>query len=112
MSTKTGRDQGTDSVMHQNISFTMPDNESLKLLVEVFQTHIQDLSLAQKDLTKAKAQISTIKSQLIDEPDPVIVNKAGRTLWNITEGAIGSLLAAAVQPSVWTVVYSILSYFK
>lgn len=39
----------------------------------------------------------------MDDPDPVIVKQAGRTLRNITEGAIGSLLAAAAtQPEVWT----------
>jgi hypothetical protein len=51
---------------------------------------------------KTEAQIATIKAQLTDEPDPVIVRQAGRTLRNITEDMIGSLLAtAATQPVVW-----------
>ena len=33
--------------------------------------------------------------------DPIIIKQAGRTLRNITEGAIGSLVATAVQPAVW-----------
>ena len=33
--------------------------------------------------------------------DRVIVKQAGRTLRNITEGAIGSLIATAAQPTVW-----------
>jgi hypothetical protein len=31
----------------------------------------------------------------------MIVEQAGRTLRNITEGAIESLLATAAQPTVW-----------
>jgi len=50
---------------------------------------------------KAEAQIATLKAQLTDQPDPVIVRQAGRTLRNITEGAIGSLLATAMQPKLW-----------
>ena len=50
----------------------------------------------------AEAQIATLKAQLTDEPDPVIVKQAGRTLRSIPEGTISSLLAyAAVQPPVW-----------
>jgi hypothetical protein len=49
----------------------------------------------------ARAQIATIEAQLSDQPDPVIVRQAGRTLRNITEGAIAGLIAAAVQPTVW-----------
>ena len=37
----------------------------------------------------------------MDDPDPAIVRQAGRTLRNITEGAISGLLAAAIQPPVW-----------
>jgi len=47
------------------------------------------------------AQLAIIETELEAEPDPVIVQQAGRTLRNITEGAIGSLVAAAVQPTVW-----------
>ena len=57
---------------------------------------------------KANAQIATLKAQLTDEPDPVIVKQAGRTLRNITEGAIGSLLATAAQPTVWAWVREIM----
>ena len=42
--------------------------------------------------------------QLGNESDRVIVNQAGRTLRNITEGAIGSLVATvaiAAQPGIW-----------
>jgi hypothetical protein len=58
----------------------------------------------------AEAQIATLKSQQLGgEPDAVIVRQACRTLRNITEGAIGSLLAAAVQPSVWQTIHQLLT---
>jgi hypothetical protein len=41
----------------------------------------------------------------MDEPNPVIVNQAGRTLRSITEGAIGSLLANAATPARCVGVY-------
>jgi hypothetical protein len=50
---------------------------------------------------KVSAQIATIQAQLGDEPNAIIVQQAGRTLRNITEGAIASLIATAVQPTVW-----------
>jgi hypothetical protein len=76
--------------------------------------HLAELGLLPATERKAKAQIDTIKAQLSDVPNPVIVNEAGRSLRNITEGAIGSLLAtAATQPdSVWTVIQSLLSFFS
>jgi hypothetical protein len=41
-------------------------------------------------------------AHLSDDPDPVIVRQAGLKLRAITEGAIGSLIAVAVQPAVWS----------
>jgi hypothetical protein len=46
-----------------------------------------------------------------DELDPIIVKQAGKTLRNITEGAIGSLLSAAVQPSIWQFVANVFARF-
>jgi hypothetical protein len=64
--------------------------------------HLNELNIDAYQKQKAEAQIATIKAQLTDdEPDPVIIKQAGRTLRNITEGAIGSLVATAVQPAVW-----------
>jgi hypothetical protein len=75
--------------------------EDLARLVREFSTHLDELSLDAPQKQKAEAQIATLKAQLTDEPDPIIVKQAGRTLRNITEGAIGSLLATAVQPALW-----------
>jgi hypothetical protein len=73
----------------------------LQHLVEVFEKHIDELVLDPAARRKATAQVATIKAQLEDEPDTVIISQAVKTLRNITEGAIGSLIATAAQPSVW-----------
>jgi hypothetical protein len=87
------------SHFHQsNLSFK---SEDLARLVSEFTQHIAELSLNPQQRKKAEAQIATIKAQLEDEPDPVIIRQAGCTLRNVTEGAIGSLLASATQPTVW-----------
>jgi hypothetical protein len=80
--------------------------KDLARLVTEFTDHLDELNLDARQKQKAQAQIATLKAQLADEPDPVIVRQAGRTLRGITEGAIGSLLATAVQPTVWQWVQS------
>lgn len=74
--------------------------DAAKLIADLAQ-HLNELNLDPHQTKKAEAQIATIEAQLADEADPVIVRQAGRTLRNITEGAIGSLLATAVQPTIW-----------
>lgn len=93
---------GVGGTVNQTINFsdTRTIND-LQHLVEVFEKHIDDLMLEPAAQRKAIAQVTTIKAQLEDEPDPIIISQAGKTLRNITEGAIGSLVAAALQPSVW-----------
>lgn len=93
---------GVGSTVNQTVNFndTRTLND-LQHLVEVFEKHIDELMLEPAAKRKATAQIATIKAQLEDEPDTVIVSQAGRTLRSITEGAIGSLIATAAQPSVW-----------
>src|ERR1700722_11357092 len=75
--------------------------QDLGRLVTEFSSHLDDLNLEARQKRKAEAQIATLKAQLSDEPDPVIVRQAGRTLRNITEGAIASLIATAAQPTIW-----------
>jgi hypothetical protein len=73
----------------------------LEKLVEEFNAHLGELSLDPKRRRGAEAQLATLKAQLTDEPDPIVVQQAGRTLRSITEGAIGSLIATAIQPGAW-----------
>ena len=93
---------GIDSVQNQTVTYSSQDLADLYRLVTELTSHLSELPIDAKSRQRAEAQVATLKAQLIDEPDPVIVRQAGRTLRNITEGAIGSLLATAVtQPSVW-----------
>ncbi len=103
---------GTNAKMDQTVNYSSNDLDNLRRLVDVFDKHIDELALDAMVKRKAMAQIATIKAQLDDEPDPVIVKRAGRTLRNITEGAIGSLIATAVQqPAVWVWVATIIKLF-
>jgi hypothetical protein len=84
------------------------DLDDLQRLVKVFENHIDDLSLNVAAKRKVMAQITTIKAQLEYEPDTLIINQAGHTLRSITEGAIGSLIATAAQPTVWSLMETII----
>jgi hypothetical protein len=92
---------GAHAMMTQTVSYSRDELDDLRNLVDVLDKHLDELALDAAAKQKAMAQVATIKAQLEDEPDPVIVKQAGRTLRNITEGAIGSLIATAAQPTVW-----------
>jgi hypothetical protein len=77
-----------------------------------FRTHMADLRLSPEDANRVNAQLETIEAQVGGEPNPIIVREAGRTIRNITEGAIGSLLATATQPHVWIWLHSILASLR
>lgn len=100
---------GIHSRQHQAVSYSPNDLSDLNRLVAELTDHLDELQLEPASRRKADAQIATLKAQLGDDPDPVIIKQAGRTLRNITEGAIGSLLAtAATQPLAWKWVYEVL----
>lgn len=93
---------GAQSTQSQTLSYSPEALGELNRLVKEFALHLDDLQLEARQKQKAAAQIATLKAQLMDEPDPIILRQAGHSLRNITEGAIGSLLAAAAaQPGVW-----------
>jgi hypothetical protein len=88
----------------QTLSFSLGSQERLDLerLVREISERINELNLDEKARRRAEAQIRTIQAQLADdEAAPGIIAQAGATLRNVTEGAIGSLIAAAVQPTAW-----------
>jgi hypothetical protein len=102
MSNSPVQQGGVQSAQNQTVSYGPQDIADLNRLVTEFTSHLGELPIGAQQRQKAEAQIATLKAQLTDEPDPVIIKQAGRTLRNITEGAIGSLLAtAATQPTVW-----------
>lgn len=88
----------------QTASFARGSQErsDLEKLVQAMSGAIEELALGERDRRKAEAQIRTIEAQLADEePDSGIIGQAGATLRNVTEGAIASLIATAVQPAIW-----------
>lgn len=92
---------GVHSTQSQTVSYSTQDLADLNRLVTELTSHIHELQIDTRQRQKAEAQIATLKAQLTDEPDSIIIQQAGRTLRNVTEGAIGSLLATAAQPTVW-----------
>jgi hypothetical protein len=85
----------------QNATISYQKSE-LEKFVQEFSAHLGELPLDSNQRRKAEAQLGTLQAQLTDEPDPIIVRQAVNSLRNITEGAIGSLIATvATQPGVW-----------
>jgi hypothetical protein len=71
-------------------------------LIEEVTAHLDDLKLEPRQKQRAEAQIAALRVEVAgNDPDPGTVTQAGRSLRNITEGAIGSLLATAAQPGIW-----------
>ncbi len=86
--------------------------QDISRLVTEFTAHLDELNLDTRQKQRAEIQIATLQAELNGDPDPVIVMQAGHTLRNITEGAIGSLLAKAVtNPLVWQWIYQTLANF-
>jgi hypothetical protein len=92
---------------------TAADPIVLRKLVNELTSNLDELNLDARQRQRAEAQIATINAELAGpDPDPVILAQAGRSLRNITEGAIGSLIAtAAMNPSVWQWVMHTLGNF-
>jgi AbiTii len=91
----------------QTLSFAPGSQErsDLEQLFALMADNLVNLKLDEKTRKRAEAQLATMRAQLEDdEPDTGIIAQAGSTLRNVTEGAIGSLIAAAVQPEVWHLV--------
>jgi hypothetical protein len=93
---------GAQSMQEQVVTYSAQELSDLARLVGEFANHFDELKLDTRTKQRAKAQLDTLEAQLSAEPDPVVVRQVGQTLRNITEGAIGSLVAAAAQPTIWS----------
>lgn len=101
---------GVGGTVNQTVNFGgQTEREELQRLVKIFEAHLDGLPLDAAARKKAAVQVATIKIQLEDEPDPVIVRQAGQTLRNVTEGTVASLVASAVQPDIWQWVQYVMS---
>jgi len=75
--------------------------EDLSRLVRELTKHIGELNLGERQLHRAQNQLQVIQTELEGETDSTVLIQAGKTIRNITEGAIASLIASGVQPTVW-----------
>lgn len=95
---------------NQTANIQYPQQDLLRLVSELTK-HLDELKLDPHQRRRVESQIATLETELAGEPDPTIIRQAGRTIRNITEGAIGSLLATAVQPTVWQWIRQMLASF-
>jgi hypothetical protein len=100
---------GAHSAQHQTITYNSKDLDDLRQAIEILEKHIDELNLHAAAKRKALVQVDTLKAQLgDDEPNPTILKEAGRTLRNITEGAIGGVIATGVTEH-WQLVHDVLT---
>ncbi len=96
----------------QHVMATPIGIHDLTRLVAELTARLNELNLDARQKQRAQAQIAVLRAEIAgDEPDPAIVRQTGRTLRNITEGAIGSMLASATQPAVWQWLHHLLASF-
>lgn len=105
---------GINSTMIQTTNYDLKDREKLAELAKIILTHINDLNLPPNDKQKALRHASSLKDIVEngDESEAPIAIELIKSLRNITEGAIGSLLAAGAQPGVWQFVKDIFTIFS
>jgi hypothetical protein len=94
----------------QTVSVGIPSQDLARLVTEL-TTHLNELNLDAQRKKRTEAQLAALKVELAGDPDPAIVRQAGRTLRNVIEGAIGSLLATAAQPDIWRWIHEALAKF-
>lgn len=100
---------GDSNTISQSLGIQPHD---LARLVTELTEHLHELNLDSRQRQRAEIQIAALKAEVAGDPDPAIVRQTGRTLRNITEGAIGSLLAtAATNPIVWQWIHQTLASF-
>jgi hypothetical protein len=92
---------GADSSLTQSNTYGAADLRDLKRALELLEEHLEELDLASPDRRRARTQIATLNAQLSGDPDPGSMREIGKTLRNITEGAVASLIATAGQPALW-----------
>jgi hypothetical protein len=93
---------GGYSTQNQTIAYNVQESADLNRLLREIGAHLDELGLEARQRQRAEKQIATLSTELADsEPNAVIIREAGRTLRNITEGAIGSLIASQIDSTVW-----------
>ncbi len=114
----TGNITGSTVVIDSTVSGSfnsqkkMPSDDDIASITKVISENLSELKLSLLDKNKVDAQIATINAQLSTEPDRTILNTAFKTLKNVLESAIGSILANGLKLSdIWIGIQSSLSKF-
>jgi len=102
---------GERSSLVQTVYYSPKELDDLRHALDLLQQHFNELRLEPALKNKTLAQVATLKAQLADEPDPVILKQAGRTLRSLVEGAIAGLITEAIKPEVWQFIGSIVGRF-
>jgi hypothetical protein len=93
---------GHHSTQHQSIAYGADDLRKIERLMTDLTDKFEELKLDPNQAGNARAQIATLQAQLgAADPDPTILRQAGKSLRNITEGAIAGLIVAGAQPEIW-----------
>jgi hypothetical protein len=92
---------GAQSNLAQSDGYSAQDLADLRRALDLLTQNLDVLNLDDTAKRKAFTQIATLNAQLTGEADPDSMRQIGKSLRNITEGAIGGLIASAVQPGVW-----------
>ncbi len=76
--------------------------DNLQAVIDLYKQRADELALEPALRRRADAQIATLEAQLLDEPDPAIVNAAGKSLKTIVEGALGGAAGNVLaSPGTW-----------
>lgn len=66
----------------QSITYSAQEIADLTRLVKDVASHLDELRLDVAQRRRAEAQLATLRAQISDAPDYVIVKRAGRILWS------------------------------
>jgi hypothetical protein len=102
---------GEQSSLVQTVNYNAKELDDLRRALDLLQQHFDELRLEPAAKNKALAQVATLNAQLSDEPDPVILKQAARTLRSLVEGVIAGLVTEAIKPEVWQFIGSVLGRF-
>lgn len=92
----------------QTVNTQVSAHDIAKLAAEL-GSRLDELNLPQAQKKRAEAQLEILKTEATVGPDSEIVRQAGCSLRSVVEGAVGSLIATATQPTIWHWIHQMLA---
>lgn len=93
--------QGTNNVPN-------PLTENMAWLIELITPNLSELKLAPAEHHKALEHLANLKRLMTGTPNPVLVKAVCSSLKNVTDEAIGNVLASGTKPAIWGAVRALL----